>query len=405
MDISRSGDESKKFTISALILIFIVSFIVYVLTTDSSPTTYNSFVRLADAFLNGRLYLLHDVPWIELAPYEGRYYMVPPPMPAVLIMPVVWVFGLSINQTLISIFFGSLNVCLAFLTARTLTNNRSVQIWSAVMFGFGTIHWWVASAGGVWTFSQTVSMTFLFLAILLTLSRFHSFLSGAALGASYWCRLPTILSMPFFLAMYSVRGHDNGPKNAATGKFPLKPIIWLCLGVGIFVILNAVYNYVRFGTPFDISYYLIPGILDEIWYREGIFDVSYIPRHLKIIFLGLPRIIDDFPYVTPSWNGMAIWITTPAFIYAFFAGIKNRLAVGCWLSIVLIAFVGFCHGTWGFMQFGYRFATDFYPFLFLLTVKGIGDHLRWHHKLLIVIGVLVNLWGMLWIYKFGWVGY
>ena len=106
-----------------------------------------------------------------------------------------------------------------------------------------------------------------------------------------------------------------------------------------------------------------------------------------------------------SWNGLAIWITTPAFIYAFFAGIRNRIAIGCWLSIVLIAFIDFCHGTWGFTQFGYRFAMDFYPFLFLLTVKGIGDKIRWHHITLILIGILVNLWGILWIYKFGWTGY
>ena len=102
---------------------------------------------------------------------------------------------------------------------------------------------------------------------------------------------------------------------------------------------------------------------------------------------------------------MAIWITTPAFIYSFFAGIRNRLAIGCWLSIILIALLNFCHGTLGFSQFGYRFAMDFYPFLFLLTVKGIGPDIRWYHKILIIIGILVNLWGVLWIYKFGWVSY
>jgi uncharacterized membrane protein len=123
------------------------------------------------------------------------------------------------------------------------------------------------------------------------------------------------------------------------------------------------------------------------------------------MFAGFPRFVDKFPYVTPSWNGMAIWITTPAFVYSIFAGIRSRLAAGCWLSIVLIALVNSCHGTWGFTQFGYRFAMDFYPFLFILTVKGMGNNLKWHHKVLIIIGILVNLWGVLWISKFGWVGF
>ena len=53
------------------------------------------------------------------------------------------------------------------------------------------------------------------------------------------------------------------------------------------------------------------------------------------------------------------------------------------------------------MQFGYRYALEFYPFLFLLTMKGMGTELKWHHMLIIALSVVVNLWAMLWIYEFG----
>lgn len=399
------GADSRKSTIIICTILFVISFIVYFLTTEGEPAPYNNFVRLADAVLHGRLYLTENLSWLELAPYEGRYYIVPPPMPAILLLPLTAVYGLSTNQTIVSIFFGSLNVPLAYLTAKALTNNRSIQIASAVMFGFGTIMWWVTTAGGVWTFSSVISVTFLFIAILLTLHKAHPFLSGLALGASYWSRLPTILSFPFFVIMYAEQWYKSDNTKSILKRISIKPLFFLGLGAGIFVVMNALYNYVRFDTPFDVSYYLIPGILDEPWYKEGIFDISYIPRHLKVIFTGLPHFSYEAPYITPSWDGMAIWLTTPAFIYAFFAGIRNRLAIGCWITIALIAFLDFCHGTWGFTQFGYRFAVDFYPFLFLLTVKGIGDELKWHHKALISLGILVNLWGVLWIHKFGWVGY
>jgi len=355
--------------------------------------------------LHGRLYLTRDVPWLEIVPFQGKYYIVPPPFPAILMLPVVAIFGISTDQTLISVFFGSLNVSLAYLAARAVSKNGSVQLWTTAMFGFGTIHWWVATAGGVWTISQTISVTFLFLAILLTLYKRRIFYTGAALGASYWTRLPTVLSLPFFIVMYSDEWlRTSGDRNLLK-RINLRPLLWLGLGVGIFILLNASYNMLRFGTPFDISYYLIPGVLDEPWYREGIFDVTYIPRHLKVMFGNFPKFIDEYPYVIPSLDGLAIWITTPAFVYAFFAGIRNKIALGCWISIILIAFVNFCHGTWGFAQFGYRFAMDFYPFLFLLTVKGIGEDIKWHHKVLIAAGILVNLWGVLWINRFGWVGY
>ena len=398
------GADSRKSTIIICTILFVISFIVYFLTQEG-PTPYNNFVRLADAVLHGRLHLTENISWLELAPYQGRYYIIPPPLPAILLLPLVAIYGLTTDQTIVSIFFGSLNVSLAYLTVKSLTNNRSIQIASAVMFGFGTIHWWVATSGAVWMFSLTVSVTFLFIAIILTLNKANPFFSGLSLGASYWTRLPTVLSLPFFIIMYSDEWHKKNDTNNILKRINIKPLFFLGLGVGIFVVLNALYNLIRFDTPFDASYYLMTGIFDEPWYQEGYFNIKYIPRHLKVIFAGMPRLIDEFPYITPSWNGMAIWLTTPAFIYAFFTGIRNRLAIGCWISIALIAFVDFCHGTWGFSQFGYRYALDFYPFLFLLTVKGIGDELKWHHKALISLGILVNLWGVLWINKFGWVGY
>ena len=384
-------------------LIFLVTFIVYYFSTEGRPTHFNNFVRLADAFIHGRLHLTQNIPWLELAIVDGKYYIVPPPMPAILILPFVAVFGLNTNQTLASLFLGSLNATLVFLIVRSLTQNRSVQLWSTAMFVFGTIHWWIATSGAVWMFSHVTALTFLLLAIYSVLKNKSPFLTGIFLGASYWSRLPTILSFPFFIAMYYDRWIPRSREGSWTKIFKIRPILYLCLGAGIFVFLNFLYNYLRFGTVTDISYYLIPGILEEPWYQKGIFDITYIPRHLREIFFGLPKIKSEFPYIHPSISGLAIWITTPAFIYAFFADTRNRLAIGCWLSIILIALVEFTHGTWGFAQFGYRFAADFYPFLLLLTVKGIGDEVKWHHKLLISIGIIVNLWGILWVHKFGWV--
>ena len=390
----------NKATIVICLIFFSITCLIYFLTKEPDPTPYNNFVRLADAFLTGRLHLTADLSWLELAHLEGKHYIIPPPLPAILILPVVAIWGLSTNQTLISIFFGSVNVSLAYLVAKTLTQNRGVQIWATVMFGFGTIHWWVATAGGVWTFSQTISVTFLFIAILLTLNKNHPFLIGLSLGASYWTRLTTILSLPFFLIYTYDRWYKPFKIKNIIYRINFRFIFLLGLGVSIFIILNAVYNYARFETPFDVSYYLIPDVLDDYFFKNGIFDITYIPRHLKVIFFGFPKLIDEFPYLVPSWNGMAIWITTPAFIYAFWAGIRNKLAQACWVSIALIALVNFSHGTWGFEQFGYRFAVDFYPFLFILTVKGFGNKIRWYHIALITVGILVNLWGVLTIQRF-----
>jgi uncharacterized membrane protein len=124
------------------------------------------------------------------------------------------------------------------------------------------------------------------------------------------------------------------------------------------------------------------------------------------MFLKLPIILKDFPFIKPSWAGMAIWITTPAFIYALGARLKDKINILSWISILSVGLVNFSYGSTGFSQFGYRYAVDFYPFLILLTIRGVSKTgLKWHHWLLLFVSIMVNLWGVLWINKFGWVSF
>jgi predicted neutral ceramidase superfamily lipid hydrolase len=116
-------------------------------------------VRLADAFLHGRLYLLDNPSWLnELIPFAHGFYVVYPPLPAFLMTPLVAVFGLDLNQTLVSLFFGSFTVVLAYVVARDVSKNQtkeyksneSTYLWAAALFGFSTIFWWLTSVGSVW---------------------------------------------------------------------------------------------------------------------------------------------------------------------------------------------------------------------------------------------------------------
>ena len=94
-------------------MLFVVAFIVYWATGEGHATYYNYYVRLADAFLHGRLYLLDNPSWLnELIPNPAGigYYVVYPPLPAVLMVPFVAIFGLELNQTLFGIFFAAATV-------------------------------------------------------------------------------------------------------------------------------------------------------------------------------------------------------------------------------------------------------------------------------------------------------
>jgi hypothetical protein len=269
------------------------------------------------------------------------------------------------------------------------------------LFGFGTIFWWLASVGSVWLIAQVIATFFMFLALHESFNKARPLLIGLFVGASYWCRLPTILGVFFFAGLILTRQ----PAKEWKAKFrsALPSLIKLAIGVGIFVLFNFAYNFARFGTFFDEGYWLIPGIQTEPWFSQGLFNLSYIPVNLVPFLLGLPSVsLNPLSVVIPM-TGLAIWFTTPAFIFALKSKIRDAVTVWSWVAIIAIALVIFTKGLsgWGF---GYRYAVDFYPSLFVLTLKGMGAKLRWYHKVLIIIGIVVNLLGVVAVNRFNMLG-
>ena len=117
-------------TAMIIIVLFIVSFAVYWATSEGHATYYNYYVRLADAFLHGRLYLLDNPSWLnELIPnpHGPGWYVVYPPLPAFLMTPFVALFGLNLNQTLFGFFFAAATVPLAYLVAKDVTEKPARQ--------------------------------------------------------------------------------------------------------------------------------------------------------------------------------------------------------------------------------------------------------------------------------------
>ncbi len=399
----------SKITLT-LIVLFVVAFVIYWATGEGHPTVYNYYVRLADAFLHGRLYLLNNPSWLnELVPnpYGPGYYVVYPPLPAFLMTPFVAVWGLDLNQTLFGLFFAAATVPLAYLVAKSIivkskdpkappTSDRTF-IWFAALFGFSTLFWYLASLGSVWLIAQVISAFFLFLALYEGFNKNRPLLVGLFVGASYWCRLPTILGI-FFFAGLSVSRQET-PKWLSKLRMALPSLAKMAVGAGVFVLADFVYNFARFRTIFDVAYWLIPGVLNEPWFSHGHFSLWYIPDNLRPFLTGLPIFTSIAPFIMIPMTGLAIWFTTPAFIFSLKSKIRDPVTWWSWLAVLCIAAVIFTNAATGW-GFGYRYAMDFYPFLFVLTVRGMGSNLKWYHKLLIIIGIVVNAWGVIAINKF-----
>ena len=70
------------------IAIALIALIIFFLSKGPSPGQ-NHFVYLADAFLHGRLGVTGGgMSLAEIVPFKGNYFVVYPPMPAVLLLPL-----------------------------------------------------------------------------------------------------------------------------------------------------------------------------------------------------------------------------------------------------------------------------------------------------------------------------
>lgn len=345
--------------------------------------------------LEGRIYLTENPPWLnELVPAgSGKFYVVYPPMPALLALPLVFLLGQSFQQQTLAHMVGALIVVLSYILASKFTKQKGVVCWFTILSALGTIMWYEAATGSVWYLGQITATMFLLAATVESLGKQRLFLVGLFIGAAYLSRVHTILSVVFYVYLL---------RKKLFLKY--KNIIQFGLGLSVFLGFNALYNFARWGVIWDKGYFLIPGILDEPWFAKGMLNVAYIPEHLKILFVKLPKIIDRFPYIIPSWHGLSIALTTPAFVFALRNRIQSNDVKFAWLAILSIFTVLALRGGTGWTQFGYRYAVDFYPFVLYLTIKRVAKTgVAKLHWLLLLFGVLVNLWGVVWINKFGWV--
>lgn len=380
-----------------LIPIFVFGFVlfIYILTGPFPKTPYNYFVRLSSAFLHGRLYLTRNPSYLnELIPIGGKYYVVYPPMPAILMMPLVLLFGENFSQTLFAQLIGAINVALVYILFKKLNYKKASSLLLALTLGFGTNHWYLASVGSAWYLAHIVCIFFLLLSLIEFYTTKGMFLAGLFLGAAYWSRLPIILAAIFFILNIGFRKYGFMKKT--------KQVILFIFGVFIFVLANAIYNFLRFGFWGDIAYMLIPNVLNEPWFNKGIFHYSYILGNLKFFLFKMPTVTNKFPYIIFSLQGMAFWLTTPVSLLVLKSSFKNKYNLISLLTFLIGLILVLSHGTTGCSQFGFRYIIDFFPFLLLLLANVIKKKISTIFYILFFISVLINFSGVLWINKFGW---
>lgn len=375
------------------VFLFIITLLVYSISNKGEGTGWNHFVALADAFLHGHLFVATNL--TELALWGGHYFVVYPPMPAILLIPFVAIFGTSFYQPILSIVLGAVNVSLAYIVLKKLFGNKKLALWVSILYAFGTIQWYHAEVGSSWYVAHIVALFFLWLSILEMVTRKRLFLIGFFIGAAYLSRLPTILAFVFvilFLREKFLIGNNIKQRN-------IRNLFIFLLGLLPALIFNSLYNYLRFGRFDDFAYslYLSSQSLSikQSIFPYGFFSINYIPDRIKDIFFSFPIFTTQPPFVLPNLYAMAIYVVTPAFLLILFASFKKRLVYASLITVFVISIPSLIKGGNGFTQFGFRYSLDFLPFLLLLTASGLENRFNIYSKSLILLSICINLWGVI----------
>lgn len=377
---------------------------VYLFTSSRQMENLNYFVRLADAFLHGRIYVTEAPSWlVELVGSDGRYYVVYPPMPAVLMVPFVALFGPEFPQQIASSLFGGIAVGLSWVLFGRFALSVRARAMLTLVFGFGTVLWWTSEAGTAWVTSHDAAVMFSVAALILAFRRRWPFVAGLLLGAATLSRLPVVLTAPFLLALYLELGWP--PAVHAPRRSAIVRTVSFGAGLGLLVAAYLAYNLARWGTLADLGYSSIPGVLqDPIYAKHGIFALEYIPRHLFAILFRSWNYVDDPPFLQPSWWGLGLFLTTPLLLWMFRARLRDPRVLYAAVAIGLTLIPIVTHGNVGISQFGYRFSLDFQALMFVILATVFERGVSRVALAAAVASIVINAYAI-WAIGIGFVAY
>jgi len=430
------------------LLLFAFTFFAYALSSWGMfwhQSLAPQFVWQADGFLHGHLDVQKPPNLNDWVFQEGRWYSSFPPFPAVVMMPLVALWGLRFNDTVFTILFASLNVALVYRFLRELAaqgeelpaapgaaaRDSVDHAWLALLFGFGTLAWSCAIRGEVWFTAETLGVTLTLCYLLASMRARSPLVAGFALGCATITRTPLAFSIVFFVleallspapgaAASDPASKKRGDKksssreaapdtreipratlaairdalaNPAQRALAFRRLALFALPLALIGAPMAWMNYARFGDVGEFGHsHLYMNRVNEQVAKFGLFNYAYLERNLHAAFTRLP-LLELHPFKLGfDGHGMSLLVTTPLFLYLLWPLRTPRITRALWLTVAAVALPGFFYQNDGYFQFGFRFSLDYTPYLFALLSLGARplNGLFWAAGF---IGVAVNAWG------------
>jgi len=377
----------KKYAPYAILLFFALFFyaLIHIFSGEfglAAHNWYNNYSRQAYSWLQGRLDLPYNRPYLEIAffpYYGGRMYISFPPFPSMFLLPFVFFYGYNTPDHIIALGLAIVTNIYAYKIALRLLKDKKLALFFALFLTLGTNYLHISLWGAVWWLAQNMGFTLLLISIYYAISenRKHSIISLLALCASMGCRPFNTFYVPIILLLIYKREEGN--------FFTIARRIMLYAIPAI--MLGAVYmtlNYVRFGSIFEFGHNFLPEhTIDPL----GQFHPSRVVHNFSMMLFGLDMtygIRNGFPH--EGRTTFAFWLASPMFVS--FVGyqiaywnrkkdetdhgemtkeryIENFLILLAPILVFIHIFAFSFHRTLGGRQFGSRYVADALPIIFL----------------------------------------
>lgn len=364
-------------------------------------TPYNNYVLLAAALLHGHTWITWPGAYIDALAYNGQHYVIEGPVPALLLLPYVAIAGTAANQTLLAAVLAGIAIGAAWELGERLGISLRANLWLTAFLLAGTDLLWCASLGDVWFIAHVSAVAFTLLALVELCGKRRGWLVALWAIAAAGSRFSLVLAVPVYAAL--LFASDVRPDvwrfDRARLREPLIGFVGVLIAAGA---LYVAYNLSRWGTIADIGY--------ATWYHQdnagsptgSPFQVQYLKYQLWSFFVQHPDFASTFPWIRPTYSGIALTWTSPALVFAFLARKPRAFVVALWSAAILVAIPSFVYYVNGFAQYGMRHALDFEPFLFALmalaarpsTGSGQAQRLPWWVIALIVYSCAACLYGV-----------
>lgn len=381
----RFVDAFARVRVPAAVTIGVAGFILTFIVAHGRSTPYNNYVLFADSLLHGHLWIDWPGPYIDAVLFEGQRFIVNDPVPAILLLPFVAVFGLATNQTLLACVLAGVATGASWSLFRRLGVPVNTSLWLSAFALAGTDLLWCSMLGDVWFVAQSAAVAFTLLALAELAGPRRAWLVAFWFALAIGSRFTVIMALPVvtYWIAYGFTVPERRLPALRSAALTLLP----------FGALWVAYNLARWHVPWDSGH--------TIFYHEDAigslngspFSLGNIPMQLWSFFVQLPTFGAVYPYVVPGQGGTALTWTSPALIIAFFARAPRALVISSWVAIVLVAAPSFLYYVNGFAQFGMRHALDFEPFMFVLMALAVRERLPFPAKAAIVWSVAMGLWG------------